>query len=488
MRAFHPFTGIAPHIDSGVYMAGGTHVLHGRLLYREAWDHKPPLIHLVNAAALSVGDHTVNSVRSLEMALAGLVAVAVLAALWLGFGNGWAAALGSVLLLLHLYHPNVMRGNQPEAYGAVLALLGVLGAIAAGREDARWPALLAGASGLAFGLASMAKETFALGAVPWFVWLCALTWRDRRALAARAAAFLGAAALPWLAFGGWLLAEGLTGEWLQVVRFNLNYLGFDDKGGPNPGFFVRLWLGLLRGRELVLGVSWVAAALAVAGAAGGLVPAFRRRTRGLPVVLVGFFLACLVGVAQGRRYGYYFAQLVGGHVLLAACGVALLLWLLRKWRLAQAGVALALVVALAAVDRAEVVRFTRGIAQPRATWGADDLAARYIREHSRPDETIWNLVREGGWIHAHADRVAPTRFFYISANLFRDLPDPEGARQEIRAAVASSPPRFVLFDGNRVWLDKVGLWDWFQAGYAPTAIPRLFERRAELLVPGVAQR
>jgi hypothetical protein len=476
-RAFHPFTGVTPHIDSGVYLAAGSQILSGKVLYREVWDHKPPLVHLVNAAALAAGDHTVNAVRSLERVLAGVLAVAAFWAVLLAFESPLAASLGSLLLVFLFYSRRVIRGNQPEEYGAVLAMLAVLLAVAAAREGQRRPALLAAASGLVFGLSSLAKETFALGAIPWFVWVCALAWPDRRAVLRRAGAFLAAAAVPWVVVYAWLLMWGLLPQWIEVLRFNMEYLRFDATNAPNPGFWARLWLGWGRVWLLVIVVSKVTAGLAALGVAGLGIGTWRRRTRWLPLVLTGFFLGCLVAVSQGRRYDYYLVQVVGSFVLLAACGAALLAWLARGRRLVQVGVACGLVLALVLVDRVELLRFARGLAGPRQTFGEHDQLVAAIVARSAKEETIWNLARETGWIYAHADRTAPTRFYYVSANLFRDLPDPEAVRREIQTEVMTHPPRFIVHDGQPAWLDKVGLRAWFEANYAPTDVPRLFELR-----------
>jgi hypothetical protein len=476
-RAFHPFTGVVPHIDSGVYLAAGSQILSGKVLYREVWDHKPPLVHLVNAAALAAGDHTVNAVRSLERVLAGVLAVVAFWTLLLAFESPFAASLGSLLLVFLFYSRRVIRGNQPEEYGAILAMLAVLLVLAAAREGQRRPVLLVVASGLVFGLSSLAKETFALGAIPWFVWVCALAWPDRRAVLTRGVAFLAAAALPWVVFYAWLLVWGLLPQWIEVLRFNMGYLRFDASNAPNPGFWGRLWLGWGRVWLLVIVVSKVTAGLAALGVAGLAIGAWRRRTRWLPLVLTGFFLACLVAVSQGRRYDYYLVQVVGSFVLLAASGVALLLWLARGRRLVQVGVGCGLVLALVLVDRVELARFARGLAGPRQTFGEQDPTVAAIVARSANGETVWNLARETGWIYAHADRTAPTRFYYLSANLFRDLPDPEAARREIQADVMTHPPRLIVHDGQPAWLDKVGLRAWFEAHYAPTDIPRLFERK-----------
>ena len=500
-RAFHPFTALAPHIDSGVYMLAGTHILHGKLLYREVWDHKPPLVHLVNAFALAAGDGTVNAVRSVERVLAALVAVTFFLTLRAAFADLAIAVFGTTLLLMHFYSSSVFRGNQPEEYGAILALLGVACSVVAARQPGRYGMVFPAVSGLAFGLASLAKETFALGAVPFFAWLVLLVWSDRQEATRRGASFLTGAALPWLLFYAWLTAEGLWPEWRQILAFNLSYVRFDAKGAPNPEFLAGLWLGAQRAWTLLLSVSWTALALGILGAASIFDRRFQRTTAYLPVASLGFFLASLVATSQGRRYDYYFLQLVGSFILLSASGLSFAVYgghlcekrtrpaptrdqyagagdpAGRKRRGLRVAILLSAVASMLVLDGKLVMTFAKRVAQPYCRFGDGDQTVAFIRANTSAEQTVWNLVRESAWICAHADRLSPTRYFFISARLFRDLPDPKGARREIHDALSLHPPQLVLFDGHEAWLETAGVKEWFHGGNEPTQVPRVYRRR-----------
>jgi hypothetical protein len=484
-RAFNPYTGIAPHIDSGVYLGAAEHLLHGRVLYREVWDHKPPVVHTIDALALRFGDHTVNSVRSIERWWAAFAAAAVLAISLLVFENVALASLASLLFVMHFYHPNVMRGNQPEEYGSILTLAAILLCLTS-TVYRRWSLASVAASGLFFGLACLAKETFALGAIPWLLFLAWDARHDRGLLARRVRCFLLGLAVPWLGFLSYLLWNGAMGDWLGVVRFNLSYIRFDARNEPNPGLMASLLPGLSRGNEIVFAVSRSTAVAAVLGAASAAFGEFRRRTRAMPLVFLVFFVVNLVGVSLARRYGYYYLQLVSGYVLLAACGLAFLLFLARGRRLLQAGVFAVFVAALLAVDGPEAARFGRALVQQRATFHGDDEILAFIRANTTPSDPIWNLVREGSSVYAHADRLSPTRFFYIATNLFRDLPNPAGAKREIREALAMRPPKIIVFNGDEAWLAKADLVEWFRNGYAPTQVARVFLRRSPTVSSGTS--
>jgi hypothetical protein len=475
-RAFNPYTGTAPHIDSGVYLGVAEHLLHGRVLYREVWDHKPPLVHALDALALAAGDHTVNAVRTMEIGWAAVAAVAVLAVGILAFDHLGVAALASILFLAHFYHPSVMRGNQPEEYGAILTVLGIALALGSVTASGRRSLALSAASGLVFGLACLAKETFVLGVPPWLALLFWAGAGGRRAAPRRALAFASGLLAPLAGFAVYLVWNHAFGDWVNVLRFNLSYVRFDAANAPNPGLSGLLLDGLGRAKELIFGVSPVTAAAALLGCASAFSRSFRCRTSLLPLVLVAFFLLDLAGVSLARRYGYYYLQLVPAYVFLAACGLAFLAFAARTRRGLGAGLLAAVAIGIVAGSPSEAARFTRGVSQPRAYFHGDDALAAFVDAKTTPDEPIWNLVRNGSAIYAEARRLAPTRFIYIAANLFRDLPDPEAARKEIQDALAARPPKIVLFDGDDAWLRKAGLEDWFRTHYRPGPLPTVFER------------
>jgi hypothetical protein len=477
MRAFNPYTGTPPHIDSGVYLGVAEHLLHGRILYREVWDHKPPLVHVIDALALAAGDHTVNSVRTMERWWAAIAALAMLAIALVAFDNLAVAGLASLLFVVHFYHPNIMRGNQPEEYGSILTLLGIALCLASLTPLTRRSASLAAASGLLFGLACLAKETFVLGVPPW---LALLVWdarHDRRLAVRRTLLFLAALLIPPLTFLAYLLWNGAVGDWWDVIRFNLSYIRFDASNEANPGFPGLLADGFRRANELVFGVSRVTAAAALLGCASAASASFRRRTNALPVVLVAFFLFNLASVSLARRYGYYYLQLVPAYVLLAAFGVAFLAFLARTRRGLGAALIALVALGLVAADTREAARFACAVSHPRALFQADHDLVSFIDASTAPADPIWNLVRDGSAVYAHADRLSPTRFIYLGVNLFRDLPHPEAARDEIRTALAARPPKIILFDGDASWLAKAGLEEWFRTNYQPGPLAMVFVRK-----------
>jgi hypothetical protein len=477
-RAFNPYTGIAPHIDSGVYLGVAEHLLHGRVLYRQVWDHKPPLVHALDALALAAGDHTVNAVRTMEIGWAAVAAVAMLAAGILAFDHLGVAALASILFLAHFYHPNVMRGNQPEEYGAILALLGIAFTLGALATPGRRSLALAATSGLLFGLACLAKETFVLGVPPWPALLFWAGPGDRRAALRRALAFAAGLLAPLAAFALYLLWNGAFGDWVNVLRFNLSYVRFDAANAPNPGLPGLLFDGLLRAKELIFGLSPVAAGAALLGGASALSPSFRRRTGWFPVALIVFFLLNLAGVSLARRYAYYFLQLVPAYVLLAGCGLAYLAFLARARRGLGAGLLAVITVGVVAASPHDAAWFARAVSQPRAYFHGDDALSAFIDANTKPDEPIWDLVRNGSAIYAEARRLAPTRFIWLSGWLLRDLPRPRAAVRELHFDLAAHPPRLVVFDGDEAELSRVGLLEWFRDGYTPAAMPSVFVQKS----------
>jgi 4-amino-4-deoxy-L-arabinose transferase-like glycosyltransferase len=67
--------------DSGVFLYAGWRMLNGEIPYRDFWDHKPPMIYLINAAGLAIGRNSRWGVWLLECC-------AILIAAWIGLSIG----------------------------------------------------------------------------------------------------------------------------------------------------------------------------------------------------------------------------------------------------------------------------------------------------------------------------------------------------------------------------------------------------------------
>lgn len=55
-----------PMTDSGVFLYIGDQILHGKIPYKDIWDHKPPLIFFINASALILGKGSVWGIYLFE--------------------------------------------------------------------------------------------------------------------------------------------------------------------------------------------------------------------------------------------------------------------------------------------------------------------------------------------------------------------------------------------------------------------------------------
>lgn len=114
LSAVSPAVQMTPGRDSGIYLYTGWQMLEGRTLYREVWDHKPPLIFYIEAAGLALGGGAVWGVWALQVifvAAAFLLAAALLMQFSTLGQAGWVAA-GGVFILFSVLH----GGNFTEEY------------------------------------------------------------------------------------------------------------------------------------------------------------------------------------------------------------------------------------------------------------------------------------------------------------------------------------------------------------------------------------
>lgn len=69
MLPISPLNVVQPARDSGVFLYVGWRILHGDVPYLDVWDHKPPLIFLINAFGLLIGGGSIWGVWLVELIL-----------------------------------------------------------------------------------------------------------------------------------------------------------------------------------------------------------------------------------------------------------------------------------------------------------------------------------------------------------------------------------------------------------------------------------
>ena len=112
------------HRDAGFYIYFGDQLLHGKTLYRDVWDHKPPAIYYLNAIALWIGQGSRWGVWLLEFIF--LFTAIVFSHLALKRIWGTAAALAGTLLWLYGLEFTLEGGNLTEEYPLALHFISIL--------------------------------------------------------------------------------------------------------------------------------------------------------------------------------------------------------------------------------------------------------------------------------------------------------------------------------------------------------------------------
>jgi 4-amino-4-deoxy-L-arabinose transferase-like glycosyltransferase len=353
--------------DQGIYAYIGQSILKGEVPYRDAWDQKPPGVHLTYAAMLGLWRND-SVVATTDLVVAALVAVLLVALGRRLTGRPGAGEAAAIVFLL-LGDPSFQRlgglwvRGQAETFialavtGAMLAALAAAGA-ERGRERAAFGWSLA--AGMLCGAAFVYKYNAGLFALPCLLVYLVGAPADGRVesqsrggglLWRRLPAFVLGAALVVGAVAAWFAAHRALNDLYQAtVVYNLKYsgetyAGFWDVVRYLVTFPVRharvdaLWfvggvscaallLLSIRDRRLIIAPAWVAAAcLSITvnssrelpqyfvqaapalALASGVAGAAAWRALG-PVLRTALFLLLAVGVVRVNQFDKWAASTV----------------------------------------------------------------------------------------------------------------------------------------------------------------------------------
>jgi 4-amino-4-deoxy-L-arabinose transferase-like glycosyltransferase len=285
-----------PGRDSGMFLYIGQQLLEGKTLYRDLWDHKPPLIFLVEVVGLALGSGGLWGIWALQLLFVSMAAFFCLIILTDVFGGftGTAASVAALLTLKIVLH----GGNLTEEY-ALPFQFGALVSFLKSRQSKN-PLVMALFAGILVGLACMFKQNLigvgaAIGAFLFLENLVGVHRRQWLSLSGLAAGF----GLVMLGVAAYFFFTGTFADfWDAAFLYNASYsqLGLLERiqSGQEvikmvigtPGFLIALvgWLvslgialfyhaptlsKLLRWRWLTIGM----AGMGVVGLLAGLGPA-----------------------------------------------------------------------------------------------------------------------------------------------------------------------------------------------------------------------
>ena len=302
-----PLTDVPIGTDSAVFTYVGQVMAAGGVPYVDVFDHKGPLVYLLNAVG-ALGPST-WALWLVEWAfLAASLCVAYRIGLVVGAPRLAAIAVPVLLVPYIVYRAE--GGNLAEEYCLPFMFATVLLAAQSmrGAPFRRLHAFLVGACAAC---AFMLKFTALVGLLPFYVATVAVACAKRGASCAMARVgwFAVGFAIVSCAFGAWLAATGALGAFFdQYIAFNVAYAGAVDAGArwAAAGYFAG-------DSALLLSVVATVAAL-------GLCMVRRGAKCGREIALAstglaGMALLFAVVVVSGRSYGHYLLMFVPLYVV-----------------------------------------------------------------------------------------------------------------------------------------------------------------------------
>jgi hypothetical protein len=402
-------------IDSAFFALAGRMVRDGQVPYVAFWDHKPPLIYLIDALALTVSGGAVWGIWL--VAVTALVATLGLAWLaWRPVVGPTAAVIGItwVAFSIGIVAPfNLTEGFVLPVQAATMLVLTRWSPL---RRRAFAPGLAVGAlAGLAFMLRpNLIGTPAAVGAT--MVAALLLTRRARKLPALVGGTIVGAALviapiLIWLGIKG-----ALRPFWDQVFHYNAVYSAASwlsraraaFEGVANTTMYGTLLLPL---------IGWLVAAHRFV--------VRRRSATPRPVLLFAVVwvpMEVALAAVPGRSYVHYFAVLLlplGLLTAIAACEAFVLVAragapaVTERWRRDAAALVCA-AIAIVPVGRTVIGVRDDGLRRERAE--QVDATAHYVRDHSPANSRllVWGHASD---VYVFSDRAPASRFVYPLALL-----------------------------------------------------------------------
>lgn len=450
--------------DQAIFAVVGRVIASGGMPYVDAFDFKPPGVHLVYALASLGGGDPIVGAHALELLGVGVAAFALFR---LTEPEGLVAACTAASLLIAGYLGTLRYWDlaQPEGFALPLVMGSLL--VFRGARARPTPALLAGAL---LGAASLMKYPVVLFAAL-FPLLSPVPERTRAAdagvldveplpehphrryaWAALGVALVAAIAASWLALGGALGA---------FVSIQTDYV---------PGYTKLTTLdGLPRAIAASFGITrafFDARPLLFWPPLLGLVAAVTTRPRRRFAAPATGVLVALAGVVvQGKFFHYHFIPMLPFLAWMSGLGVAAILERLRPGRESRAvaglvvlGLCAALAISFRAVaaDRWPAIERLTGTRDRDAFRGSAAFGALGTGDHSllattRVTEEVRRLSRPGDtlfvWgfeplIYLESELVPASRFIYTAA--FISPWCPEAWSEEMVRDLTTDPPAIIV--------------------------------------------
>lgn len=453
-----------PFIDSGIFLYIGWQWTQGQVPYLDLWDHKPPLIYMVDALGYILTGGQAGA-WLLEVIFVG-VSFFVLALALRRWADRWAVA--ALLPVFWESFAHVYLRNMTENY-ALLWQAGVIWLLSFPLWRKRHFFLL----GMLSGLLLMTRPNIVVGSgvVLLYALYQSASLRERIQGALLWVVGLVVVWIPVL--GYFVLQHAFKDFWEALVLFNLAY----RQAGTGVSWLVQAI------KLLMFLPSWVVWAALVGVTITLLYPARRQRVSESDRISVWVFVLLLVvdtwAVLLPRRAVVHYAMnLVPIFAFWAAMGLGFFFrtWLGNHQRLYIAGL-----IAVSLFWLSPLPNVTLWALQPPQYQHLDYLnAAKYLGEHTTPDETVfvWSETR----INVLAKRRLPTKYVMLPPDFDPRYPQ---HLERFLSDLENHPPVFIVDTGKR----GVSFWDlWVLYPELNTRAERLRKQYRQIFSSDVGNR
>ena len=398
-----------PSRDSGVFLYVAWRWLNGSIPYRDVWDHKPPLIYLVDALGISLTPDSLWGVWLIQ-------ALFIFLTLWLLYtlldaAFGRIAAIGGAIIFISGLLTILERGNVTEEYALVFQILGFVLFARAQRDD--FPTRASFWIGLCGGIAFNFKQTTIGVWIAYSLILLAIRLSKRKNPLRDFLPLLAGWLIPSLFIILYFASQNALNDfWQQAYLYNFVYIGKHEGIRRLIPVFVKGFLYLQNGWVLYFSIlGWLAA----------LGYIWLKRTslfiEAHPLILIAFIdlpIEILLITISGRSILHYYLTPLPAMAILAGTLVYTGPFLVEKIRQPDSRKiqSWAPGIVLAVILLGQVGQVTSYPEYGR-TLIANEYAPviKYVSRNTKADDQVL-VVGAESVINFLARREAPTRYVY----------------------------------------------------------------------------
>ncbi len=463
--------------DSGIFAYTGQVVKEGGAPYRDAWDNKPPLVYLLNAAAFSMFGVNRWAIWIIEIIILAVTSLLFFNLVQTLYKRQWFALFGTLLFIMLMRQPKLIGdGNYTESYALLFQVLCLIfGYQFLQKPAAKWCFWF----GLTASLAFMAKQTSA-GVAVVFIPALFLTRHEiirspRRktwivAMGLGTLAGLGVMAI-YLAYNQALM-EGIEAIFITPSQLH-NWIS-----RRNVPIWETVYTSLTN--KLVQSLLFPLAPLYLTGAVVAIRSAVRRASDNAESltlmtfqvwVALCFVLDFVAANITNRAYYHYYITPLPAMTLLILMGLIALSklhWSHPVHKVIRVGAwsyATLVFISLATLIVSTFVYFERNgdLFGPAIEW----RLANYAEAHTDPNDKVLVWGAASG-INFQSDRRSPTNLHYAYPLLVPGEISEEYVA-DLLQDLNENPPEMIidttLQDGNRVPpLDPALRHEWWRSG------------------------